>query len=130
MAREKYLIDTNVVIDFLGELLPEKALSKMDEIIDKDFYLSVINKIELLGFEGIKEDEELLFHEFINTSILLELNSKIIDKTIDLRKHYAIKLPDAIIAASALENDLIILTRNIKDFSKIKSLGVLNPYEF
>lgn len=90
----------------------------------------MINKIELLGFEGIKEDEELLFHEFVNTSTLLELNPKITDRTIVLRKQFAIKLPDAIIAATAMENNLTILTRNTKDFKKVFGLVVLNPHEF
>ena len=51
-----------------------------------------------------------------------------VDLTIALRKEYKIKLPDAIIAATALANDLTIVTNNIKDFSNISGLQLINPY--
>jgi predicted nucleic acid-binding protein len=53
----------------------------------------------------------------------------IILKAIENRKAHKTKLPDAIIAATALVNELIIITRNTKDFDKIKGLEVLNPYD-
>jgi predicted nucleic acid-binding protein len=55
MGRQKYLIDTNVAIEYFGETLPEKALAMLDDIIDRQFFVSIINKIELLGFSGITE---------------------------------------------------------------------------
>jgi len=62
MARQKYLIDTNVAIEYIGETLPEKALSRLDAIFDDEFYISVINQIELLGFSNITESEESKFN--------------------------------------------------------------------
>ncbi|MCD4694750.1 MAG: type II toxin-antitoxin system VapC family toxin [Bacteroidales bacterium] len=129
MGRQEYLIDTNVAIEYIGEALPEKALTMMDGIIDGQFYISVINKIELLGFAGITENEELKFQEFINAADILELNEDIINRTIEVRKQYKIKLPDAIIAATALVSELTIISRNTKDFVKIKGLEVINTYE-
>lgn len=64
MGRQKYLIDTNIAIEYISELLPEKALAVLDGIIDGQFYISVINRIELLGFAGITENEE---HKFSGT---------------------------------------------------------------
>ena len=49
-------------------------------------------------------------------------------KTAELRKEYKIKLPNAIIAATSIVYDLILITRNTKDFSDIKNLQILNPY--
>jgi len=49
--------------------------------------------------------------------------------TIDLRRKYKIKLPDAVIAATALYYDLILVTRNEKDFEGIKGLEIYNPFE-
>ena len=129
MGRQEYLIDTNVAIEYIGEALPEKALTMMDGIIDGQFYISVINKIELLGFAGITENEELKFQEFINAADIVELNEDIINRTIEVRKQYKIKLPDAIIAATALVSELTIISRNTKDFVKIKGLEVINTYE-
>lgn len=129
MGRKKYLIDTNIAIEYIGEALPEKALSLLDNIIDRQFYVSVINKIEILGFADITENEELKFRELINAAIVLDLNEEIVNSTIELRKHHKIKLPDAIIAATVLENNLTLITRNIKDFRKIDGLEVINLHE-
>lgn len=129
MGRQEYLIDTNVAIEYIGEALPEKALDMLDDIIDGQFYISVINKIELLGFAGITKNEKLKFQELINAANVLDLDEDIVNSTIEIRKQYKTKLPDAIIAATALVNELIIITRNQKDFDKIEGLEVLNPYD-
>lgn len=129
MGRQEYLIDTNVAIEYIGEALPEKALSMMDDFIDGQFYLSVINKIELLGFAGLTENEEIKFQELINAANVIDLNEDVVTRTIEIRRQYRIKLPDAIIAATAFANELIIVTRNTKDLDKIEELEVLNPYD-
>lgn len=129
MGRQEYLIDTNVAIEYIGEALPEKALAMLDGIIDGQFYISAINKIELLGFAGITENEELKFQELINAADVLDLDEDIVNSTIEIRKQYKTKLPDAIIAATALVNKFTIITRNTKDFDKIEGLEVLNPYD-
>ncbi|NBC82660.1 MAG: PIN domain-containing protein [Bacteroidetes bacterium] len=130
MGRKEYLIDTNVAIEYIGEALPEKALSMIDDIIDGQFCISVINKIELLGFAGITDDEEIKFQELINAADVIELDEDIVNSTIEIRKQYKTKLPDAIIAATALVNELTIITRNTKDFEKIEGLEVLIPCDF
>ena len=129
MGKPEYLIDTNVAIEYIGEALPENALTMLDGIIDGQFYISVINKIELLGFVGITENEEVKFQELINAANLVDLNEDIVNSTIEIRKLHNTKLPDAIIAATALVNQLTIFTRNTKDFDKIEGLEVLNPYD-
>lgn len=120
-----YLIDTNILIEYIGNLLPEKAYSFISEVIDKQFTISVINKIEVLGHNASGKDIE----DFIGLADILELTENITNTTIEFRKVYKIKLPDAIIAATALINQLTIITRNTKDFDKIKGLEVLNPYD-
>ena len=128
MGKQEYLIDTNVAIDYIGETLPEKSLTIIDNIVDGHFYISVINKIELLGFVGITENEYLKFTEFINAANVFGLDEDIVKSTIEIRRKYKVKLPDAIIAATALINNLIIVTRNTKDFDKIDGMEVLNPW--
>jgi len=56
------------------------------------------------------------------------LSSEIIDRTIKLRRNYKIKLPDAIIAATALNNDFVLVTRNEQDFNNIKNTQIFNPF--
>ena len=53
----------------------------------------------------------------------------IIEKTIEIRKSYRIKLPDAIIAATAFVHNLTLLTRNISDYKNIEELSVINPHD-
>jgi len=57
------------------------------------------------------------------------LEEPVILKTIEIRKAYKTKLPDAIVAATALVNEFTIITRNMKDFDKIEGLEVINPYD-
>jgi predicted nucleic acid-binding protein len=129
MGKQEYLIDTNVAIEYIGETLPDKALIMLDKIIDGQFYVSVINKIELLGFADITKNEELKFQELINAANMLGLDDEIANRTIEIRKVYKTKLPDAIIAATALVHALAIITRNTKDFDKIEGLEVMNPID-
>ncbi|HEY5405509.1 MAG TPA: PIN domain-containing protein [Ginsengibacter sp.] len=60
---------------------------------------------------------------------VLEINTEIIHTCINLRKSKVIKLPDAIIAATALVNDITLTTRNISDFKNIPGLKIVNPWE-
>jgi len=57
---------------------------------------------------------------------IYELTDNIINETIRLRKQVRIKIPDAIIAATALINDFVLITRNIDDFKGIKKIKLLN----
>ena len=119
-----FLLDTNTVIDYLGGKFSTKAKNALDKIIDEEINLSVINKIELLSFS--KVDQKLF--DFVNVSNIYSLDESIVDQTINLRKEYKIKLPDAIIAATAQLFDFTLITNNTNDFKKIKDLKLINPY--
>ena len=71
----------------------------------------------------------MILNEFINTSKVFRLEEPIILKAIEIRKFYKTKLPDAVIAATAMVNELIIVSRNTKDFNKIEKLEVIDPYD-
>lgn len=95
---KRYLLDTNTVLDFMGNKLPVNAKNELAKIIDEEINLSVINKIELLGFARV--DRDLI--DFVSYSNIYQLDEDITELTIEVRKKYRIKLPDAIIAATAL----------------------------
>lgn len=120
-----YLVDSNVLIEYTGDMLPEKAYSFVSGVIDEQFNISVINKIEVLAHNTAGKAIE----DFIDLADILELSENVVNKTIMLRRDYKTKLPDALIAATALENELGIITRNTKDFDKIEGLKVVNPYD-
>ncbi len=128
MEQREYLIDSNAVVDYLSKKFDISQMIFMNEIIDKVPNLSVISKIEVLSFNASEEYTNLLA-DFISDAIVIDLTTDIVDRTILLRKKHKIKLPDAIIAATALVFDYTIITNNEKDFANIKSLKVLNPYK-
>lgn len=116
------------MIDYLGNRLPETGMAFLNEVVDDIAHLSVITKIEVLGFDSPKEDHQVL-SGFIDDSIVLYITEDIAQTCIDLRKNYSIKLQDAIIAATALVYGMDVVTRNKADFEKIGSLKVVNPHE-
>lgn len=125
----QYLMDTNVVIEFLGGTIPNSGSTWLQNIIDQNLsYVSVINQIELLGFNGSPSEMQTL-EDFINITNVLPLSDVVVRKTIDLRKSYKIKLPDAIIAATTLTFNLTLITRNTSDFSKIVGLTCVDAHK-
>lgn len=121
----KYLIDTNAVIDYLDGKLPSSGNNLLD---DNNVNISVITRMELLSWSGSLEKQTEILEEFISLSQVFNLSESIIQKTIKVRKAFATKLPDAIIAATALTHDFTLITRNTKDFNKIAGLNVVNPH--
>ena len=124
----RYLIDTNIAIYFLNGQLSANALAFVLPIIQQECNLSVISKIELLGWQPANVADEILIQNFVNASNIMPLSEEVIEKTIELRKLYKIKLPDALIAATAIIYDLTLLSRNDKDFERIVGLSYLNPF--
>jgi predicted nucleic acid-binding protein len=124
-----YLLDTNVVINYLNASLPLAGMAFLNTIVDNEPMISVITKMETLGFNFDSIEEQNLMQDFISGSDVLDINNDIVNITIALRKTHKIKLPDAIIAASALIYNLTLITRNTNDFKKIEGLKVVNPFE-
>lgn len=121
----KILIDTNIAIGYIGNSLNDQLMDQVDDILNGQYYLSVINKIELLGFPNLSLKEEEKFKLFIDHSMLLPIDKKVIERTIRLKKRQKIKLPGAIIAATCIEYGLKILTLNKKDFENIEDLELV-----
>ena len=123
-----YFLDTNVIIGYLSGKIPFSGMEIVSGIISKTPNISVISQIELLRFNDTPENEAIL-KEFLNISKIYPLSNNVVERTIKLCKQVKIKLPDAIIAATALIEDFTLVTRNINDFIKIPDLILLNPWE-
>ena len=126
---QRYLIDTNAVIDYLGNKLSAEGMEFMNPIIDIVPCISVMTKIEVLGFNAPVEHYQLL-KDFIDDSNVIELNDDVVNKCIEIRKSHKIKLPDAIIASSALVYELAIITRNTSDFKNIEGIQIIDPFDW
>jgi predicted nucleic acid-binding protein len=129
MAAAQYLIDTNAGVDYLGEIMPGEGIIFMDNIIDGEYNISVISRIELYAYSKLTENDKATLDIFTEQANVLNISDDIIERTIELRKNYKTKLPDAIIAATAMSYSLTLVTRNTKDFKNIVGLQVINPYE-
>lgn len=122
-----YLIDTNAVIDYLNNSLPEPAGSFLDQV--EEVNLSVVTRIELLVWRNANKQQIEVLKSYIAQSKVFDLVEPVIKTTINIRKSYRVKLPDAIIAATALAYDLTIISRNISDYEKIEGLKLIDSYE-
>ena len=121
--------DTNITVYYLQQQFSVSAEKFMDELlIEYQPAISVISEIELLCWKSHSEKDEIILRSFIQDAIVIELETSIKLKTAEIRKSTKLKLPDAIIAATAIEFDLILLTRNVSDFNKIPGLKFINPF--
>ncbi|MBK9255040.1 MAG: type II toxin-antitoxin system VapC family toxin [Saprospiraceae bacterium] len=127
MEQPQYLIDTNAVIDYLGNKFPVSGMDFMNGIIDAVPQVSVISKIELLGFNTLDKHYNTISN-FIKDSTVLDLTNNVVEATIEIRKNHKTKLPDAIIAVTALVYDMELISRNIPDFKNIVGLKVIDPH--
>ena len=125
----QYLIDTNILITYLNGEAPQHVHEIIEKLIRTSFTVSVITKMELLGFRGYSDGEFLTANNFLSHAKVLSLIPGIVEKTIFLLRNYSIKLPDAIIAATALCHCLILVTHNFADFEKISGIQLMDPYK-
>ncbi len=122
-----YLIDNNAIIDFCNGKLPEDGKKLL---LSQPPQVSVITNIELFASKAISEPEEILLKKFIALSKVHPVTTELIDTVVQIRREYRLKMPDAIIAATAIQNDLVLITRNIDDFKNVVSLQLINPHSF
>ncbi|MFH1051603.1 MAG: type II toxin-antitoxin system VapC family toxin [bacterium] len=124
----KFLIDTNILIYFLANAFKGKIKTYVQKVINVSFNISLITKIELLSYPKLTKNDENMLRDFLSLAHVLPVNDEIIEAIIQIKKVYQVKIPDAILAATAIENNFTLLTRNEKDFTKIKKLKLINPF--
>jgi predicted nucleic acid-binding protein len=124
----KYLIDTNVWIDAIIGRLHTDTFLRLTVQAEWVGY-SAITRLELFGFPGLTTDEEQKISSLLKNFSEVGIDSKTIDQAVMIRKAVRIKIPDAIIAASAILAESSLLTRNTEDFKGISALTLVNPYK-
>ncbi|MGI8581469.1 MAG: type II toxin-antitoxin system VapC family toxin [Chitinophagaceae bacterium] len=121
-----YLIDSNVIINYMAQNFNNKVLAKLDAVFDASFNYSVISKMEVLGYKlTIAEINSL--EDLFNNGNIFQITDDVVTEVINIRRTVKVKLPDAIIAAKAIINNFELVTDNITDFSKAPGLKVIKP---
>lgn len=123
---DNVLLDTNVVLGFLnGDAKINSFFEK--QLIKSHLHISQITRMELLGYPNISPDEEKVLKDFLSQVKVLPIDDTVCDQAIILRKEKKLKLPDALIAATAISFNLALITCDA-DFSKNSDrFRIVNP---
>ncbi len=117
----KALFDTNILIDFLNGI--GEARSELDRYQDKA--ISIITWMEVQV--GTQAADQLAVDKFLSRFCMLPIDALVASRAVSLRRGQGIKLPDAIIWATAQVNSRLLVSRNSKDFAASHP-GVRIPY--
>ncbi len=121
----QFLPDTNVFSKVFGNnLLIRQFIESLDAVIDATIYIECV--------QGSKSNyEKRLIKKYLSNFPLLMITPEVSQRAINLIETYSnthgLLLPDALIAATALENDLTVVTYNLDDFKFVQDLKWLKP---
>jgi len=127
MTGNKAVLDSNVIIDSVRNLIDiEKSIFKFRHV-----YISLITYIEVLGYNFKDDNEKVFTAQLLGMFEVINPDIEIADLTVGYRKMKKIKVPDAIILATARKLNAILLTSDIADFKNIdEKVVVIEPFEY
>ncbi len=128
MIGNKILLDTNVIIFASKQLIDiDRFVSSFDS-----FYASIITYIEVYGFDFKHENQKILIDELFKSIEIVEVNKIISEIAISIRKNKIrkIKLPDAIILATAKYLEIPLLTDDWDDFLNIDNEVIVSNIDY
>jgi len=117
------LFDTNILIDHLNGV--SKATREITR--SKNPAISAITWIEVMTGAASSEEEAIL-RAFLSNFQYLEITREVAERAAVIRRQKRLKMPDAIILATAEADGRQLITRNIKDFPS-GTRGVRGPYK-
>ena len=118
----KALFDTNILIDYLNAVKAAKA--EIERPAER--FISIITWMEVLAGAHDEAEEEVI-ELFLRDFRVVELTRRVARQAIEIRRGRRIRLPDAIVWASARTESAVLVTRNTKDFPK-DAPGLRVPY--
>jgi len=120
----KVLFDTNILIDYLNGI--SDAAKEIGRYREKA--ISLITWMEVMA--GASAQDELLIKTFLSQFELLPIDGTVSAEAVLIRRARRMKLPDAIILASARTTGRLLITRNTKDFPVGMDVDVRMPYRY
>lgn len=126
---EGQVLDSNILICHINGQLDAQVEQAIFSSFEVPVYVSVITNMEVLSWPGHSEETIAITSALLGTLNEIPLDNDIKNAAITIRRQYRLKLPDAIIAATALHLGLPLFTRNSKDFKNLPGLNLVNPFE-
>lgn len=125
-GKDNFLLDTNIVLGFLSGNTKISDFFKK-KLMQSNLHVSQITRMELLGYLGITPQEEENLKKFLSYLKVLPINEAVCDQAIILRQEKKLKLPDALIAATAICFDLVLVTCDSDLLNKSSHFRSINP---
>src|SRR6266850_2402342 len=119
------LLDSNIIIHSA-----KREYEELRGFLAENIYsVSAISIVEVLGYHLLSDKQRQHLIEFFKAANILSISDSVVTEAVKLRQMRRMSLGDAIVAGTALDHRLALATRNIKDFSWIQSLSLINPLE-
>jgi len=114
------LLDTNILLYLIGGKISERDIPR------GNIAISFVTELEILSYPDITIEDEWKIRELLNEILIVDINEDIKKYTVDMRKGHRLKLPDAIVAGTAifLKANLITNDREFSKVSEVKSLSI------
>ena len=116
MNGNRFLLDTNIILYILSG---DKIIANY--LRNQILYTSIICEIELLSYKSISVEQEKEIKNFLKEFRIISIDQGVKDLSIQLRKKYALKIPDTIIAATSISLEIPLVTAD-KEFKKVSEL--------
>jgi hypothetical protein len=116
------ILDSNIIIYLSKGVLESAEFEKYESIA-----VSIITYMEVLGYRFHSAGEESIIRKMLDMMEIIPISMEIADITIELRKSMKLKLPDAIILATAKKSGAVLYTANDKDFGLFDKIEIINP---
>ena len=126
---KKYTLDTNIIIDQL------RGFKMVDDIFqsrteDENFvtFISVITELEIYSGKSMNNIHcKNIANKLLSKMLKISVDSSIAKYAGQIKRKFSISFPDALIAATAIQNKCTLITRNVKHFKEIPKLKVIKP---
>lgn len=125
MNGNKLLLDSNIIIYLSNKVLKISDFAETNDTL----YISVITYMEILGYHFESEEEEYFIKNLFSYLPILHIDELIAEKVIAYKKVNKIRLPDAIILATASEYGCKLVTKNSEDYKNVdEEVELIDPF--
>lgn len=127
---KKLVVDTSVIIDFLRSNNKEDSL--LYKLAEEDLYISIVTHTELYAGKSVWENSEAResLEKVLSGMSFVALDKRISERAGYIKSYSNISLIDALIAATALIDNMELITLNTKDFEKVKGLKMFKRGQY